>query len=205
MSRDRGFILIDYQFWKIILSELVMAGIIVCGWSVTFVVVTLYFVAIWLGRETAMFFYSWPAKRKVMRLVYGIVISLVLMGCVTVEHGRLISQDDVTWIQKGATTRTEVVERLGSPRLETPLQSTTTSTTTRTATGEGQPQTTTTTVRVNDAPTGSKATYLYTRSKSTIPFWVEAHTTQFWLTYNEKGVVQDYGFVGDVPDTPTTN
>ncbi len=98
-----------------------------------------------------MFFYSSPAKRRIIRLVYGIVISLIPLGCGTVEHGRLISQDDVTWIQKGATTRTEVVERLGSSRLETPLQSTTTSTTTRTATGEGQPQTTTTTVRVNDA------------------------------------------------------
>jgi hypothetical protein len=140
-----------------------------------------------------------------MRPIYGIVISLVLGGCGTVEHGRLISQDEVTWIQKGVTTRTEVVERFGTPRLETPLQSTATSTTTRTASGEGQPQTTTTTVHVNEAPKGSKATYLHTRSKSTIPFWVKAHTTQFWLTYDEKSVVQDYGFVGDVPVTPTTN
>jgi hypothetical protein len=139
-----------------------------------------------------------------MRLLYAIGITLVLWGCATDEQGRLISHDEVTWIQKGVTTRSQVIERFGSPRFETPLQSSTTSTTTTTRpTVEGQPQTTTTTVHVNEPPKGTKAIYPYTRARSTIPFDIKVRTSQFWLLYDENGVVQDYGFVGDVPVTAT--
>lgn len=137
-----------------------------------------------------------------MRLIYW-VVTLSVWGCTIGEQGRLISQDEVTWIQKGVTTRSHVVERFGSPRLETTLQSTITSTTTTTGIVEGQSQTTTTTVHATEPQKGSKAAYLYTRSESTLPFWGKAHTTQFWVVYNEKGVVQDYGFVG-MPVTSLT-
>jgi hypothetical protein len=108
----------------------------------------------------------------------GVLISLISFGCATEKHGRLIRQEDVTWIQKGVT-----------------------STTTTTGTVEGQSKTTTTTVK--ESPKGTKATYLYTRSKSTVPFTTKAHTTQFWLRFDENGVVQDYGFVGDMSAGPT--
>lgn len=141
-----------------------------------------------------------------MRLIYGVIITFVLWGCATDEQGRLISQDEVTWIEKRVTTRTQVVERFGSPRFEMPLQSSTTSTTTTTtATVEGQSQTTTTTIHLDEPPRRTKAIYPYTRSRSTLPFYVKVRTSQFWLVYDENGVVQDYGFVGDVPVTTTAN
>jgi hypothetical protein len=139
-----------------------------------------------------------------MRLLYAIGVTLVLWGCATDEQGRLISRDEVSWIQKGMTTRSQVIERFGSPRFETPLQSSTHSTTTTTtATADGQSQTTTTTVHVDEPPKGTKAIYPYTRSRSTLPFDIKVRTSQFWLVYDENGVVQDYGFVGDVPVTAT--
>ena len=141
-----------------------------------------------------------------MRMMIAmVVLGLALSGCATEEQGRRIRQEEVTWIEKGVTTRSQVVERFGSPRLEMPLPSTTTSTTTTTATVDGKPETTITTVQVNEAPKRTKATYLYNRSESRIPFYGKIHTTQFWLVYDETGVVQDYGFVGEVPGTPTSH
>jgi outer membrane protein assembly factor BamE (lipoprotein component of BamABCDE complex) len=137
-----------------------------------------------------------------MRTIYWIVISLVLGGCATEEHGRLINQEEVTWIEKGITIRSQVVERFGSPRFEMPLHSSTISTTTTRAEVGGKLQTTTTTVNVDEPPKRTKATYLYTRSDSRIPFYAKAHTRQFWVIYDEKGVVQDYGVIGDVPASP---
>jgi hypothetical protein len=137
----------------------------------------------------------------IMRLICTMLIILMLGGCATEEQGQLISQGDVTWIRKGITTRSEVVERFGSPRFEMPLHSSTTSTTTTTttATPEGQSQTTTTTVQLDEPAKGTKAIYPYTRSQSTIPFVVDVRTSQFWLVYDENGVVRDYGLVGDIP------
>ena len=134
-----------------------------------------------------------------MRMIYGVLISLVLCGCATDEHGWLIKQEEVTWIEKGVTTRTQVVEHCGAPRFEGPLPSTTTSTTTATATVEGKSHTTITTVHVDEPSTQTKAIYPYTRFQSTTPFYVKVYTSEFWLVYDEQGVVQGYGFVGDVP------
>ena len=138
-------------------------------------------------------------------LIYGALISVVLWGCVADESGRLISRDEVTWIQKGVTTRSQVVERFGSPRFEAPLYSSTTSTTTTTRAGpDGQSQTTTATVHMDEPPRGNRAIYPYTRFQSAIPFDVKAHISHFWLLYDEHGVVQDYGFVGEVPATASS-
>ena len=132
-------------------------------------------------------------------MIYGVLISVVLYGCATDEHGRLINQDEVLWIEKGMTTRTQVVEHFGSPRFEGALPSTTTSTTTITATVEGKSHTTITTVQVDEPPTQTKAIYPYTRLQSRTPFYVKVYTSEFWLVYDEQGVVQGYGFVGDEP------
>ena len=154
-------------------------------------------------RETSMV--AIEARSWGWVVLAGFLFALMLWGCGTEEHGRRIRQADVTWIQKGVTKRSQIVERFGSPRFEMPLQSNTTSTTTKTATVQGQSETTITTVQVNEPPKGAKATYLYTRSWSTIPFVAKAHTTQFWLVYDEKGIVQDYGLVGDTPVNPRLN
>ncbi len=138
-------------------------------------------------------------------ILCGALISLVLCGCVADEYGRLISRDEVTWIQKGVTTRSQVVEKFGSPRFEVPLHSSTTSTTTTTtARPDGQARITTTTVHVDEPSMGNRAIYPYTRLESTVPFDVKARTSQFWLLYDEHGVVQDYGFVGDGPVTASS-
>ena len=97
------------------------------------------------------------------------------------------------------TTRTQVVEHFGSSRFEGPLPSTTTSTTTTTATVEGKAHTTITTVHVDEPRTQTKAIYPYTKFQSMTPFYVKVYTSEFWLVYDEQGVVQSYGFVGDVP------
>ena len=106
---------------------------------------------------------------KPMRMIYGVLISVVLYGCATDEHGRLINQEEVLWIEKGMTTRTQVVEHFGSPRFEGPLPSRTTSTTTTTATVEGKSHTTITTVHVDEPSTQTKAIYPYTKLQSTTP------------------------------------
>ncbi|WP_447598014.1 hypothetical protein [Nitrospira sp. Nam80] len=135
-----------------------------------------------------------------MRLIDGVIISsLILLGCATEEHGRPISEEEITWIEKGVTTRTQIVERFGIPRFEMPLRSSTTSTTTTTAEVDGKSHTTTATVHVDEPPKQTKAIYLYTRSNTKIPFYGEARTRQFWVVYDLNGVVQEYGFIGDVP------
>jgi outer membrane protein assembly factor BamE (lipoprotein component of BamABCDE complex) len=48
------------------------------------------------------------------------ILTSLLFGCATAEHGRRITPDQITWIQKGVTTRTEVVQKLGGPMSEVP-------------------------------------------------------------------------------------
>ena len=54
----------------------------------------------------------------------------------------------------------------------------------------------TTTVQVQ-APKSTRATYLHTKSEAgVLPFFANVQTTQnqFWIKYDEKGIVQDFGF-----------
>jgi len=98
-----------------------------------------------------------------------VLVSLVIFlnGCATAEMGRLITPEQAAWIQKGVTTRNEVVERFGVPDLEFPdytdskHQPTSTSTTTK----EGHTGGTTTPTQV-DSPKGTRATYLHTKSEA---------------------------------------
>ena len=137
------------------------------------------------------------------------VIAFVLFGCATAEEGKRITPDDVTWIERETSTRAEVVARFGSPPAEFPQSSgfTTTATTTAITTtdSDGHTRTIQTTTQIQRPRSLRKATYVYThRDSAAFPFFDNVHSTQsqFWVLYDEKGVVQDYGFLGDPPDSP---
>ena len=107
-----------------------------------------------------------------MHLAILMVTAFILYGCVTAEQGNRIVPDDVKWIEIERTTRAEVVARYGLPPLEFPQRPT----------------------RLR------KATYVYMRRDPVVfPFYDNLQPTQcqFWVVYNEKGIVQDYGFLGD--------
>ena len=125
-----------------------------------------------------------------------IVIAAALWGCATAEIGRQITPDEVAWIQKGISTRSAVVQRFGHPMAETPdwtaMQFQTTSTTTTTATGESQQSVTTTKVEPINKVT--KAIYLHTKSEGGLFVGITTTQEQFWIRYDEQGIVQDHGF-----------
>ena len=74
-----------------------------------------------------------------MKNLWLFVVVFTVSGCVSAEMGRSISSQDVPWIQKGKTTRAEVVQRFGAPTSEMPdwagmhYQVTSITTTTKTA------------------------------------------------------------------------
>jgi hypothetical protein len=135
-----------------------------------------------------------------MSRIVLIALLVILSGCATAEMGRQITVEQAAWIQKGVTSRSDIVARFGTPNFEFPdytnskYETTSTSTTTK----DGDTHTTTTTSQVQ-MPKSTKATYLHTRSKAAVlPFYANVQTTQnqFWINYDEKGIVQDFGFVG---------
>lgn len=135
-----------------------------------------------------------------MSRIILIALLVILSGCATAEMGRQITVEQAAWIQKGVTSRSEVVERFGAPNFEFPdyanskYETTSTSTTTK----DGDTRTTTTTVQVQ-SPKSTKATYLHTRSQAAVlPFYANVQTTQnqFWIKYDENGIVQDFGLTG---------
>jgi hypothetical protein len=137
---------------------------------------------------------------KPMSRIILIALLVILSGCATAEMGRQITAEQTAWIQKGVTSRSEVVERFGASNFEFPdytnakYETTSTSTTTK----DGNTSTTTTTVQAQ-SPKSTKATYLHTRSQAAVlPFYANVQTTQnqFWIKYDEKGIVQDFGFAG---------
>ena len=132
------------------------------------------------------------------------VIALVLCGCGTAEKGKRIVPDEVRWIEKERTTRAEVVARFGWPPVEFPQSSgftaTPTTTTTTTTDSEGDTKTIQITTQIQRPTRQRKATYVYMRRDAAVfPFYDNLQWKQclFWVVYNEKGVVQDYGFLGD--------
>jgi hypothetical protein len=146
-------------------------------------------------------------RRLVMRLAILIVMAVVLYGCVTAGEGRRITPGETAWIEKERTTRAEVVARFGSPRVEFPQSSgfTTalTTTTMTTIDSEGHAKPIATTTQPQRPARLRKATYVYTHSDTAgFPFYEDVGVTQsqFWIVYDEAGVVQDYGFLGYQPD-----
>jgi hypothetical protein len=139
-------------------------------------------------------------EAKPMSRIILIALLVILSGCATAEMGRQITVDQAAWIQKGVTSRNDVVERFGAPNFEFPdytnskYETTSTSTTTK----DRDTSTTTTTIQVQ-SPKNTKATYLHTKSEAAVlPFYANVQTTQnqFWIKYDEKGIVQDFGFAG---------
>ena len=96
------------------------------------------------------------------------ILTSLLSGCATAEHGRRITPDQIAWIQKGITTRAEVVQKLGGPMSEVPdwggitYQSTSVTTTIK----EGDTQTTVTTTTAQPTKQRTKALYLYTKAEA---------------------------------------
>lgn len=140
-----------------------------------------------------------------MRLAVLLIIAFLLYGCATAEQGRRIIPDEVTWIETHRTTRAEVVARFGLPPVELPQPSgfTATSTTTTTTDSVGHTKIIQTTAQIQRPTRLRKATYLYIhRDAAVFPFYDNLRSTQcqFWVIFDEKGVVQDYGFLGDACD-----
>jgi outer membrane protein assembly factor BamE (lipoprotein component of BamABCDE complex) len=141
--------------------------------------------------------------KLIMKTFWIVTLAFCFCSCATAESGRYIGPEDVAWIQKGVTTRDEVVQRLGAPRMELPdftaMKYQTTSTSTTTTIKEGDTRTTTTTVQVQPASRPTKAIWIHTKSEAAVvPFFASVKTEQeqFWVRYDDKGIVLDFGFVG---------
>ena len=134
-----------------------------------------------------------------------LVIALVLFGCATAEQGKRIIPDEVRWIEKGRTTRAEILARFGLPTVEFPMSSDFTigSMTTTTTDSEGHTKTIQVITQTQRPTRPRKATYVYIRRDTAVfPFYDNPQLTQcqFWVVYDEKGVVREYGFRGDSCD-----
>lgn len=143
-------------------------------------------------------------KRLVVRLAILMVIALVLYGCATDVQGKRIIPDEVRWIEKERTTRAEVVARFGLPPVEFPQSSGFTTTSMTPTDSEGHVKTIRNTTQIQRLARLRKATYAYTRRDAPVfPFYYDnprLRQCQFWVVYDEKGVVQDYGFLGESCD-----
>jgi hypothetical protein len=134
---------------------------------------------------------------------FGIIImAFFSSSCATSEMGRYIGSQDLAFIEKGKTTRVEVIQRLGRPMSEGPdttlFQFKTTTTTTKSKTtftpeGESQ-QEAVTTMKVEPLTKFTKAMYLHTKSEGAIFTGIKTTQERVWITYDEAGVVQDYSF-----------
>ena len=128
----------------------------------------------------------------------GFVLSV--LGCATAEKGRSISTQDVTWIQKGKTSRAEVVQRFGGPTSETPdwaamhYQVTSITTTTKPGSNQdGESQQSVTTTTMEPIKPRTKAVYVHEKTEGGVFVGIQITEDHFWVTYDENGVVQDFG------------
>jgi len=144
---------------------------------------------------------------------FGVLLSLVLLsGCVVGELQQRIRPEDTTWIQRGQTTREEVMARFGEPDRSAPKKD-------KMGLGEyveyGRPlMLDTYTARGytspfeprprggGPGPLGGAAPQVYRPPIESIEFPSPAETVQpFWLLYDTQGVVGDFGF-GTPPQEP---
>jgi len=134
--------------------------------------------------------------------LHFLLLGLTVVGCATSEIGRKITPEETTWIKKGVTTRTEVVEKFGAPKYEMPDWSrmgfSSTSTTTTTTTKEDDTQTqksvSTTTIQTKPKNQFTKALYFHTKSTGGLFVGFKITQDQFWVIYDAQGIVQDHGF-----------
>jgi hypothetical protein len=123
-----------------------------------------------------------------------VILLLTLTSCFTVtnERGRIITAEEIAWIQKGVTTRTEVVQRFGRPYGEAPDGMVVETTTTPTTTKEDGTQTSIITSRVRPHK-DTRAIYLHTRTEGGLFMEIKVTQERFWVKYDEHGVVKDFG------------
>ena len=130
-----------------------------------------------------------------MRVVTLLALLFLLSGCATGKIEKLehqITLEDTAWIQKGITTRSEIEARFGSPNFEVPEYAGSTHETSAMSTPRSDENSPTTKGIVNQAPKDSKATYLHPESSSN----VQSPEDRFWVIYDEKNVVKDFGLTG---------
>lgn len=121
-----------------------------------------------------------------------LVFLLTTTSCMTYETGRNITVGEIGWIQKGVTTRTEVVQKFGRAYGEGPDGVMVETTTTPPTTNEDGNQTSisTSTVRPNKY---TRAIYLHTKTEGGVFMDRKVTQEQFWLRNDERGVGQDFG------------
>ena len=128
---------------------------------------------------------------RAAKVVVIAFMALVSYSCATAEQGMRITSNEVAWIEKGKTTRAEVVAKFGSPRVEFPQPSDFISASTAR--------------QLRHLPRLRKATYVYLhRETAGFPFYQDLGVTQseFWIVYDEEGVVRNHKFLGSQPDPP---
>jgi hypothetical protein len=121
-----------------------------------------------------------------------VMLLLNLTSCVTNERGRNIMAGEIAWIQKGVTTRTEIVRTFGTPYSEVPDGTTVTTTVLPTTTNEDGSNTTVVTSKFGLAK-NTKAIYLHTKTEGGLFRDVKVTQEQFTIRYDERGIVQDFG------------
>jgi hypothetical protein len=137
-----------------------------------------------------------------MKFFWIIILAFFSSSCATSEMGRYITPQGLAFIEKGKTTRAEVIQRLGPPMSEGPdptkfqFKSTTTTTKSKTTvTPEGETQTeAVTTMQLEPINKVTKAMYLHTKSEAQAFAGVKTTQERVWITYDEAGIVQDYSF-----------
>ena len=108
----------------------------------------------------------------------------------------------MTWIKKGKTTRTEIVQRFGGPMSEMPdwagmqyqvISITTTTKMMTTGSKDGECQESVTTTTMEPIKPRTRALYVHQKTEGGLFVGIQMTEEQFWVTYDENGIVQDFG------------
>jgi hypothetical protein len=127
---------------------------------------------------------------KFMLCILGLVS---LVACAS--NGKLVTPEQVTWIQKGVTTRDEILKQLGPPNFpEVPSAATMFSTEYESISEEkieDGKKITRGTMKVRPAA-GHRtiAQYFYAEAVA----FSGVTSKNFWVCYVEQGIVQNFGF-----------
>ena len=124
----------------------------------------------------------------------ALFLLIQLCGCVTDELGRRIHPEDVTWIQKGQTTREQITAKFGQPTFKM--------------------------ARRDDNDLGEYAEYRYERPAVTLlprtqgpvpqvfrtpsqrlqPYrTIQNIGVRLWVIYDARGIIEDFGFESPPP------
>lgn len=109
---------------------------------------------------------------------------LFTAACVVGEVERRITPQDTVWIEKGRTTRDQVVATFGEPSF----------TGTQQGVGQLAEYAVPPPARVTLEATQSGPFPQVQRPPVSAPSEAQALRDRFWVIYNEAGVVQDFGF-----------